>query len=61
MSMMWRQDCFFYIHNKYHINIPNQDDLSKKGNGQLSDVVQEGKKRLLADCDLEDILHNNFS
>jgi hypothetical protein len=58
--MMWWRDWFFYIHNRYHINIPNQEDLSKKGNGQLPDVVQEGKKRLLTYCDLEDILHNNF-
>jgi hypothetical protein len=58
---MWRQDWFFYIYNIYHINLQNQEDLSKKGKCQLLDAVQEGKKRLLTDCDLEDILHNNFS
>jgi hypothetical protein len=58
--MMWRRDRFFYIHNRYHINIPNQEDLSKKGNGQQLDVIQERKKRLLTYCDLEDNLHNNF-
>jgi hypothetical protein len=39
--MMWRRDWFCYIHNKYHINILNQEDSSKKENGQLPGALKK--------------------